>query len=109
LPIADNCFENAFTNALDHAIDIRRMMSEVCRVLVDDGVFVFETHTDYAIGKQPYWRGLAEMIAYHTYNAAFWDDIRDLTGLMADFGFRVVRSTTTGKFSNFILRRAAKC
>lgn len=42
LAFPDGCFDAAFTNAVDHAWDLRRLASEVVRVLKPGGCFLLE-------------------------------------------------------------------
>lgn len=66
-----------FTNALDHALDIERLLAEVGRVLRPRGRFVVEAG-----------RGLADEAGYGDYETLHWDHFDDLAALVAKAGFR---------------------
>jgi SAM-dependent methyltransferase len=43
IQFADNTFDCAFTNAIDHVLDIETFLKEVSRILKADGCFIMET------------------------------------------------------------------
>ena len=56
-----------FTNALDHALDLQRLLGEVSRVLKPDGLFLVEAV-----------HGKAEGIRPGFYESFFWATVDDL-------------------------------
>jgi SAM-dependent methyltransferase len=67
LQFADGSVDVVFTNALDHALDIQRMLSEVSRVLKPNGLFLVEAV-----------HGTAEGTSPGFYESFFWATIDDL-------------------------------
>lgn len=49
LPFGDGSFRNAYCNSLDHCLNFQEFKKEVDRVLSSNGVFIYESHTHYAL------------------------------------------------------------
>ncbi|MGH2628854.1 MAG: class I SAM-dependent methyltransferase, partial [Anaerolineales bacterium] len=79
LPFRTACLDVVFTNSLDHASDIDRVVREVRRVLKPSGLLIVEAV-----------RGSAEGVAPKFYESFFWDSIDDLSRFLTDQGFTLV-------------------
>jgi ubiquinone/menaquinone biosynthesis C-methylase UbiE len=77
LQYADNTFDVVFTNSLDHALDVPRIMDEARRVLADDGMFIVEA----SAGRESY--------APKTWEALTWANLDDLVTVIEQGGFRL--------------------
>ena len=82
LQYADRSVDVVFTNALDHALDLGRILKEVERVLAADGRFIVEAVHGSAEGKAP-----------RFYESFYWATIDDLVKLIERLGFRLERRT----------------
>lgn len=49
----DNCVDAVYTNSMDHAFEIEKVLSEVRRVLKPEGVFIADIHKGYTEGFTP--------------------------------------------------------
>lgn len=78
LQYADDSVDVVFTNSLDHAFDLERIMAEVKRVLRPDGAFIVELNTD-AGGGSP--RGFYESFS--------WDSVDQMQERIQATGFRL--------------------
>ena len=67
LQFADGSVDAVFTNALDHALDIQRLLGEVSRVLKPNGLFLVEAV-----------HGKSEGIRPGFYESFFWATVDDL-------------------------------
>jgi SAM-dependent methyltransferase len=76
LQYADRSVDLVFTNALDHAFDLDAIITEVDRVLKDDGYFIAEI-----VDPSARRRG--------DYEAAWWSSIDDVVGVVERAGFLV--------------------
>ncbi|HKP75860.1 MAG TPA: class I SAM-dependent methyltransferase [Longimicrobiaceae bacterium] len=63
LQFADGTVDVVFTNSLDHAFDLPRVLAEVHRVLVPDGVLLAEVGRGSGAGVTP---GFYEALAWHS-------------------------------------------
>lgn len=76
LQYADNSVDIVYTNALDHAFDLEKIMSEVARVMKDDAVFIAEI-------VDPSVRGPGD------YEAIWWKTLGDVIERIQKMGFTV--------------------
>ena len=108
LPFADESFSNVFTNSLDHCYDFQMLASEISRVLIRKGIFIFETHTEYALNR---WKlgGLKEQIECHRFNSMFWDDITDIIKALELVGLIFFYKFVEGKMCHFVFRKKIQC
>lgn len=72
----------AFTNSLDHAFDIERLVSEVGRILKPSGLFIVEAMIGLTFGKPPGF-----------YESFYWAAIDDLVNVIEKFGLRIKMRT----------------
>lgn len=76
LQYANKSVDIVYTNALDHAFDLEKIVSEVTRVLKDDGVFIAEI-------VDPSVRGPGD------YEAIWWKTLDDVVGRIEKAGVTV--------------------
>jgi ubiquinone/menaquinone biosynthesis C-methylase UbiE len=69
-----------FSNSLDHAFDMSRLIAEIQRVLTTDGLVVLEIVDGKREGYDPGY-----------FEACIWESVDDLVDLFVDQGFRVIR------------------
>jgi SAM-dependent methyltransferase len=69
-----------FTNALDHAFDMGKLIGEIRRVLAPDGTLVLEIVN-----------GRREGYAPGYFEASIWERIDDVVTLFCEQGFRIVK------------------
>lgn len=92
IPFDDGSFNNVFTNSIDHCYDLEKMLVEVKRVLVDEGVFFIHTDKDYnyKFVKKINDESVEQWMERHKNNALFWDDFDDLKMFILNNGFKLV-------------------
>lgn len=78
LQFADGSVDVVYTNSLDHAFDVDRILAEVVRVLAPDGVFIMEANVSADDGAAP----------AGPYEAMVWEDARALVAKIEAHGFR---------------------
>jgi len=78
---ADKSVDIVFTNSLDHAFDLDRILREVRRVLKDGGRFIAEV-------VDPTVRGPGE------FEATWWSSINDVVAKIEEFGFTAQQRQT---------------
>jgi SAM-dependent methyltransferase len=78
LQFADGSLDCVYTNSLDHAFELDRIIGEVRRVLRDDGLFIVEANTSEGEGA-----------AAGPYEATVWSDLAPLEERIARFGFEI--------------------
>lgn len=79
LQFADSSVDMVYTNSLDHAFDIEKIVNEVKRVLRPAGVFLVE-----AIA------GTDEGISPHDFESFFWESTDDLVSLFQSLGLELI-------------------
>lgn len=79
LQFATGSVDYVFTNSLDHAFQIERILKEVLRVLKPDGAFIVEAVAGETEGKSP---GFFESFA--------WKSIDHLVALIESQGFKLI-------------------
>ena len=79
LEFADGTVDIVYTNSLDHAFDLDRIMSEVHRVLVPDGLLICEVGPGSENGAGP---GFYESLS--------WKNVDELAGHISESGFNLV-------------------
>ena len=107
LPFGDDSFENVFTNSLDHCFNFLKLALEISRVLMPNGIFIFETHTGYALSVRDD-MSLKKSIDFHAFNSMFWDDVEDLIDELRAVGLVVVNKSIGKKTSVFALEKKRK-
>lgn len=78
IQFANESVDIVFTNALDHAFDLRRVLGELRRVLKSNGMFIAEI-VDPAV------RGPGE------YESLWWDDLDTVAHTIEESGFTISR------------------
>ena len=78
LQFADGSIDYVYTNSLDHAFDLDRIIAEVRRVLRDGGAFIVEANTSDGDGAHA-----------GPYEATVWHDLAPLEQRIHSFGFRL--------------------
>ena len=82
LQFHDHTIDIVYTNSLDHAFDLDRIMSEVKRVLVNGGVLICEVRTGEVGGGRGFYESLS------------WESVEDLITRIASSGFLLARRTS---------------
>ena len=77
LPFRPRTFDAAYSNSLDHAIDLPRLAEEIARVLRADGLFIVEAVAGSEEGEGP-----------GSYESLFWKRVDDLVGALERCGWR---------------------
>ncbi|MEJ2503933.1 MAG: class I SAM-dependent methyltransferase [Gemmatimonadota bacterium] len=80
LQFADGSLDYVFTNSLDHAFDLDRILAEVRRVLRNDGAFIVEANTSDDDGDGAH---------AGPYEATVWEDLGPLVDRIQGFGFEI--------------------
>ena len=80
LQFADRSVDVVYTNALDHAFDLKRIVAEVRRVLKDDGCFIAEI-------VDPALRGPGD------FEATWWSSIDDVVAAIEQAGMKATGRT----------------
>lgn len=83
LQFADGTVDVVFTNSLDHAFDLGRILAEVTRVLAPDGLLICEVGLGSDAGAGP---GLFESLS--------WVSVDDILGQIKRHGFELDRRRT---------------
>ena len=81
LPYSENCVDIVFTNSLDHAFDLGRVMKEVKRVLKADGRFILEADPGGGDAAADLWQSIR------------WERTEDLARLICEQGLKVEASS----------------
>ncbi|HVT50189.1 MAG TPA: class I SAM-dependent methyltransferase [Dongiaceae bacterium] len=81
LQYADGSLDVVYTNSLDHAFDLDRILKQVARVLKDGGRFIAEI-------VDPGQHGPGD------YEATWWSSVDDVVGVIERGGFSIVGRTT---------------
>ena len=71
----DNCVDAIYTNSLDHAYDLEKVITEVQRVVKQDGLFIVDMHKGYTEGFTP-----------GSYEALHWQAQEDFIQLILNYG-----------------------
>lgn len=79
LQFADGSVDYVYTNSLDHAFDLKRILGEVRRVLKADGGFIVEANVSAGEGAAP----------AGPYEAMVWRDAGQLLSVLGEHGFEV--------------------
>lgn len=80
LQYADGTLDAVFSNALDHAFEIEKILAEVRRVLRPGGLFIVEALRGSDENKEP-----------EFYESFWWSSVDDLIKLFAQHGLALVR------------------
>lgn len=78
LQYADGSLNAVFSNSLDHAFDMDRILAEVRRVLKPEGLLVLEMAKGRDRGKEP-----------GPYESTFWDSMESVIALIEKAGFKL--------------------
>jgi len=112
LPFGAAIFENVFTNSLDHCLNFTKLASEIKRVLIPLGIFIFETHTKYAFDSRipgdevDNVQELLESSVRHTRNSMFWDSINDISNKFIELDFILIhKQIRNGSSTIFLLKK----
>ncbi|GMV96630.1 MAG: hypothetical protein AMXMBFR83_09920 [Phycisphaerae bacterium] len=79
VPFPAACVDAVFTNSLDHAYDLNRLLGEIRRVLKPGGLLILEAAN-----------GSDEGLAPGFYESCWWSRTEDLIALLADLGFELL-------------------
>lgn len=99
MPFLNKSFANVFTNSLDHCFDFDKLINEIKRVLVDNGVFFF-----YAPDKQGF-EDLEERMSHGGNEAMYWQKSTDIVHRLNEAGFNLIHSWKNGKNSFYIMKK----
>jgi len=80
ISVDSGCFDVVFTNSLDHALDLPRMISEIARVLKPNGLLIVEA----ALGRE-------EGGHVDSWDCLMWKRVSDLVAFLERSGFWLVR------------------
>ena len=80
IQFADASVDVVFTNALDHAFDMQKLIAEIRRVLAPNGTLILEIVN-----------GRREGYAPGYFEASIWERIDDVVGIFCAQRFRVVK------------------
>lgn len=83
LQFADESIDIVYTNSLDHAFDLDRILSEVTRVLVDDGLMICEAGPGGDAGS-----------GSGFYESFVWEKVDDLLNRIRATGFELIDRTS---------------
>lgn len=86
LQFADRSVDVVYTNSLDHAFDLARILAEVRRVLKADGRFVVEANVG---GEEAGAGGAGGAAQRGPYEALVWPDAATLLATLREHGFEV--------------------
>lgn len=78
LQFADSVVDIVYTNSLDHALELERLLSEVTRVLKDDGSFMVEAM-----------KGTATPEEFGVYETLWWETVDSLIAAISKEGFEL--------------------
>lgn len=96
LQFADGSFANAYTNSLDHCLDLAKFAGEVRRVLRPDGRFyLMATNRDLTE---------AEWQAKGGNEALYWQTSDQLADAIVGYGFAVTHQFRDGKWGHYVCR-----
>lgn len=95
LPFADRSFANAYSNSLDHCLDLAQLAAEVRRVLVQDGRF-------YVMATNRPENTLESWLEKGGNEALFWADSDDLRDAICALGFVVRAEWRDGKWGHYV-------
>jgi SAM-dependent methyltransferase len=82
LQFADQSVDVIFTNSLDHAFDIQRLILEVARVLTPSGFLILEVMKGEAEGNAG---------GYRYYESLSWKTVDDLLSHFVQAGFKIIK------------------
>jgi len=97
LQFADDSIDCVFTNSLDHALDLAKIVTEVKRVLKPGGIFLLEVYRGYDEGKV-----IGEWESLH------WSTAKSLAEKVSELGgfqLEAERELTAGEWPQFVLRK----
>ncbi|MBI2923972.1 MAG: methyltransferase domain-containing protein [Planctomycetes bacterium] len=77
LPFRNAAFDAAFSNSLDHALDLAALAAETRRILSPGGIFIVEAVAGSEEGPGP-----------GSYESFFWKRVGDLVGALEKLGWR---------------------
>jgi SAM-dependent methyltransferase len=95
LPFGPAAFDNAYSNSLDHCLDLAKLTAEVRRVLVKDGRF-------YVMATNRPENTLEAWQAKGGNEALYWQHSDELRDAIVSCGFRTVASWRDGKWGHYI-------
>ena len=78
-----NSADALFTNSLDHALEIEKVIREIRRVLKPDGILVIEAM-----------KGGEEGISTEDYESFFWSEVDDLVQLFEQNSFALIKRSS---------------
>lgn len=82
LVFADQSFDAAYTNVMDHAMDVERKLAEISRILKPGGLFIMDISRGYSEGYVP----------DTVYSALAWSSAREFVDFVAQTGnFQLLR------------------
>jgi len=99
MPFADNSFENVFCNCLDHCADIKKLVTEIKRVLKPSGVFVMAASHGPKIGGD-----IKIRVARASKEFLFWEHPVEIAQVFIASGFSLNHETDFGTDKIYVLR-----
>ena len=79
LEYPNQCVDIVYTNSLDHALDLHQILSEVKRILANQGVFIVEADP-----------GTQEVIDSDLWATLSWETVQDLQLAIEHNGFKLI-------------------
>ncbi len=76
LPFGDDSADTVYTNSLDHALELDRVVGEIDRVLTHNGFVILELN-----------RGTSEGVAFDRWAATSWEHVDDVLRVFETRGF----------------------
>jgi SAM-dependent methyltransferase len=96
LPFRDVSFDNVYTNSMDHCYDFEKSLMEAKRVLRPEGIYIFETDSQYSGVTESTVSGL---------NAMWWDSFDDVVRAFEFGGFQFKKQLFfLGKYTALVFR-----
>lgn len=102
IPFPDNSFHNVYCNSLDHCMDIEKLVNEIKRVLVSDGIFFFMTMNKQALSTVI--GSIEDRMTSRAYDSMFWDTENDIIDAFISSGFVLKKTRQDTKWFYCLLR-----
>lgn len=105
LQFPDGSFKVVYTNCLDHAMDLSKVISEVYRVLKMYGVVLLDVSTSDKLTST--WRDGAGRthLEINSFESMMWDKYEDVPLAFEKEGFHRVKENPNKRFHTYMLRK----